>query len=89
MHKKVDDLAINLTDYTNDTESKNVITWLCPSDTSLAQDNHEAALCLKQAGTGSWFVESDLFQNWTDGPDTLLWITGLRKLVLIWICSSS
>lgn len=48
--------------------------WLSPADPS---SNLEAARAQRHAGTGVWFLESDLFVRWKTGEIRFLWLYGI------------
>ncbi|KAJ5504613.1 NACHT nucleoside triphosphatase [Penicillium fimorum] len=48
--------------------------WLCPPDPS---SNASHARTLRHKGTGSWLLESPVFQAWHSGSRRQLWLHGL------------
>jgi outer membrane protein TolC len=55
---------------------KQVYQWLAAPDPSI---NHAAAARKKQAGSGSWLVDSEILTSWKVDPGSSLWIFGIRK----------
>ena len=52
--------------------------WLVPK----SDDSHEKSLKLWAPGTGKWLIEDADFISWVEGPHSLLWLNGIRKLCL-------
>lgn len=50
--------------------------WLVPK----SDESHEKALKLWAPGTGKWLIEPADFISWVEGPHSLLWLNGIRKL---------
>lgn len=48
--------------------------WLSPPDPSL---NYNAALQKRHAGTGSWLLQSEVFETWNSQSSSLLWLYGI------------
>jgi Cdc6-like AAA superfamily ATPase len=57
-----------------DSQYRKVTKWLSSPDPS---NNLAEALKLHHAGTGSWFLESDRFQEWESGTCQHLWLYGI------------
>jgi hypothetical protein len=62
----------------------NVVEWLTPSKEAVAAQAliHRDARGSQAAGTGTWFLAAQPFQEWLHGLDTLRWVHGsgtLRK----------
>ena len=56
-----------------DAQCRAIIRWLAAPDPSI---NHNAARTQHSATTGSWFIDSDHFQNWWHKPEAFLWVYG-------------
>ncbi|CAG8974499.1 hypothetical protein HYALB_00009034 [Hymenoscyphus albidus] len=54
-----------------------MLDWLCPQDVN-PEENQKSAVCLRQAGTGVWFLDGDDFQEWQLSNNSALWIHGIR-----------
>ena len=53
-----------------------LMRWLVPK----SDESHEKALKLWAPGTGKWLIEHADFMSWVEGPQSLLWLNGIRKL---------
>jgi len=51
-----------------------VHSWLTPPQPST---NHDKALRQRQEGTGVWFLNSEIFQNWKECKLPILWLHGI------------
>ena len=69
---------ITLISYVDEFETK-IRAWLSPPDPST---NHNAASHTRQSGTGEWFVGGGDFQNWTQDPNSFIWIRGIRASIV-------
>jgi ankyrin repeat protein len=59
-----------------------VVEWLSPANVTT---NHKAATNLRHRDTGTWFLESESFQNWLDEDNSFLWLhasPGAGKTIL-------
>lgn len=48
----------------------------------LAPKNDEAHIKIRNTwtpGTGNWLIDHADFLSWMEGPDSLLWLNGIRK----------
>jgi hypothetical protein len=57
-----------------DDNRKEIHRWLSAPDPWL---NYNKALKERQAGTGTWFIESNLYANWKANPNSFLWLHGI------------
>jgi hypothetical protein len=48
-------------------------TWLNAPD---ATNNHYAACAKSHPGSGSWLLQSAIFESWLDSPNSFLWLNG-------------
>lgn len=55
---------------------RDVLEWLAPLNFNQV---HEDRLGRRQEGTGSWFLEDEVFQIWIIGENRQLWCPGERK----------
>lgn len=56
-----------------------LLKWLNPASIDVEQNLREG-LKHHHPGTGQWLLESESFISWLNGPSSLLWIHGIRKL---------
>jgi hypothetical protein len=56
-------------------EKENVVTWLCSLEFNKKQNE---VLTRRQQGTGEWFFENTIFQQWLAGRERKLWCHGIR-----------
>ncbi|KAG8624661.1 hypothetical protein KVT40_007728 [Elsinoe batatas] len=54
-------------------ESKSILDWLCPSDTSGIHNN---ALESHHAGTGEWIFNHESYISWITTQGSFLWLSG-------------
>ncbi|KAF8509947.1 hypothetical protein JB92DRAFT_466863 [Gautieria morchelliformis] len=54
-----------------------IYKWLAAPD---HRSKHRNACNLRQAMTGSWFIEGKHFQEWREVPHSFLWLHGIRML---------
>ena len=81
-HKQVAELVLKFTltvveaecDFLGNQFQMNVRSWLSPPDPSV---NHNIARRDHFGGTTSWFIQSDIYKEWTV-TGSLLWIHGKR-----------
>jgi hypothetical protein len=52
-----------------------VLNWLSNVD---FRSNYLDALRKREAGTGQWLIDQELFKSWRDGPLRALWLNGMR-----------
>ena len=55
-----------------------VLEWLAPIDHN---EPYESALEKLEPGTGAWFLDSAVFQDWLTRPASLLWLHGGSRLL--------
>ncbi|KAJ5365328.1 NACHT nucleoside triphosphatase [Penicillium concentricum] len=58
----------------SDLHTSEIKRWLCPPDPS---SNASHARTLRHEGTGTWLLESPVFQEWHSGSRRQLWLHGL------------
>ncbi|KAN0095697.1 hypothetical protein V8E51_016408 [Hyaloscypha variabilis] len=51
-----------------------VLNWLSNVD---FRSNYLDALRKREAGTGQWLIDQELFRSWRDGPVRALWLNGM------------
>ncbi len=73
----MDTLGVNILNLLKKDAESAVFDWLRKSTTDY-KANHEAARALFQEGTGRWLTEGEIFKNWIDGENPLIWIQGIR-----------
>src|SRR5437762_5691441 len=57
-----------------------ILDWISTSDFS---SRHNAVSSERVENSGTWFLQSDAYQNWLNGtPPNLLCYQGIRKLLL-------
>jgi hypothetical protein len=71
-------LQIEQKTFTEDERRQKIYQWLSPPDPS---SNHNSACKKRQPTTGAWFIESDEFKKWKMGPNSFLWLHGIRKYI--------
>lgn len=57
---------------------REVMQWVSPDDTDPAE-SYESAMSLRKHATGSWFLESESFKAFLEGPSGLFWLYGSRE----------
>ncbi|KAI9164157.1 Vegetative incompatibility protein [Paramyrothecium foliicola] len=57
-------------------EDNTLKSWL-NLDIVSTQANFEEAMRLRQEGTGSWFLEHDVYQKWLSTENSLFWVYGI------------
>jgi hypothetical protein len=60
----------------NEEEKSSIRDWLFPDGINTEAAFH-AALSMKHAGTGMWFLTSKEFEAWTHGSEGCLWLYGI------------
>lgn len=55
-----------------------LLRWLVPK----SDESHAKALKLWAPETGNWLIEHADFISWVEGPQSLLWLNGIRKSYL-------
>ncbi|CAG8958729.1 hypothetical protein HYFRA_00011572 [Hymenoscyphus fraxineus] len=53
-----------------------MLDWLCLPDVDPGKAQ-KSAVCLRQAGTGVWFLDGDSFQEWQLSNNSALWVHGI------------
>ncbi|OTA91064.1 hypothetical protein M434DRAFT_357996 [Hypoxylon sp. CO27-5] len=73
----------SLADLTTEVSLKNmtqrqeqILKWLSPVD---PWESYAPAVNRCHEGTGEWFLESEVFQDWRDRGGSNLWLSGFRK----------
>jgi hypothetical protein len=66
--------------------SLKIRAWLSAPDASL---NHNAISAKSHQNTGQWFVNGDLFRNWLDERNSLLWLNGFSGCGKSVLCSTT
>ena len=59
-----------------DEAGKAITKWLAPIDSF---DNHERVAKAHHPGTGTWFLNSKVFEHWRTSDNSCLWISGFRE----------
>jgi hypothetical protein len=57
-----------------------VLSWLSNTD---FRSNYLDALQLREAGTGQWLIDQELFKSWKYGPVQTLWLHGMRTYLFL------
>ncbi|KAJ9149081.1 Zinc finger, ZZ-type [Pleurostoma richardsiae] len=65
-------------------EQERLLEWLSSSDLSI---KHNAAIKMREPGTGLWFLESEDFCNWVSSPG-FLWLYGIPGCGKTVLCST-
>jgi hypothetical protein len=55
------------------------LDWLSNVD---FRSNYQDALRRREAGTGQWLIDQELFKSWRDGPVQALWLHGMRTYII-------
>ncbi|RDW72765.1 uncharacterized protein DSM5745_07937 [Aspergillus mulundensis] len=79
---KLESRQKRVTDYIDQQKVAQLNQWLSPVN---AAANHNSATKLRQAGTGTWFVDGQPFQDWLSRDNSFLWlhaIPGAGKTIL-------
>ena len=58
-----------------------LIDWLFPTPMDL-EANHRNALSLRAPGTGQWFLNSVVFNDWLEANSSFMWLHGIRECSL-------
>jgi hypothetical protein len=68
---------------------ENVLKWIARSD--LCSSSHKAARKQCQLGTGNWFLQGQIYQNWRKKPGSFLWLHGIPGCgkTILWIVKNS
>jgi len=59
-----------------DAERQAILSWICPSEIDYTDQQYELTR-KRQPGIGQWFLDSQHFQNWLHGSDTILMGIGM------------
>lgn len=70
----VNEFQVTMKEIGSKQQTEIIRRWLAPADSS-TNANH--ARELRHEGTGQWFLESPVFQEWTSGSRRSLWLHGL------------
>jgi hypothetical protein len=70
------ELQIGQRTFLADERRQKIHTWLSAPDPFL---NHNAARKKQQPTTGTWFVNGEHLAEWKVGPNSFLWLHGIRK----------
>ncbi|KAF8515200.1 hypothetical protein JB92DRAFT_2915802 [Gautieria morchelliformis] len=57
-----------------------IYEWLAAPDHA---SKHRNARNMREAMTGSWFIEGEQFQEWRETPHSFLWLHGIRASTII------
>ncbi|KAL1597828.1 hypothetical protein SLS60_008315 [Paraconiothyrium brasiliense] len=89
LNEKVDHLTATADTQMDAAEAEKIISWVCPLPSDGAYASLDNALSRRLPGTGTWFIESDIFREWVSSatPSTI-WITGLPGSGKTILCSS-
>lgn len=69
-------------------ELREIIKWMKISNAAQSQESYEEKLTAP--GTGEWFLHGNMFDDWKQLPNSLLWLKGAGKLTLIFtLCHDS
>lgn len=84
-------LSQSLVSVTSEAEAEKAVSWLCPESDANLYARLESLLEERQPGTGSRLFSSNPFKHWLEQSTgkQILWLTGLRGLLSIFLCSSS
>lgn len=70
-------------------EDERIISWICPLLSDGAFASLDNALNRRLPGTGTWFLESDMYKQWiSSNSPSGIWITGLPGSGKTILCSS-
>ena len=78
IHSRTISIEATLDEQTVQQTNAQLIEWL-GLDEIRVQDNFDAALELRQPGTGSWFLEDVNFKEWQEKDGSFLWLHGIRE----------
>jgi hypothetical protein len=70
----VDEARRDVKDLTQEQRRAELYRWLSPPDPST---NYNKALQRRQKGTGSWFLQSDVFAAYKSQRNSFLWLNGI------------
>jgi len=60
-----------------DKDHEEALLWLLPADRRKAISRfHTSQYRDKELGTGSWFLDSTIFEQWQGDPNSCLWLHG-------------
>ncbi|THW96521.1 hypothetical protein D6D15_00923 [Aureobasidium pullulans] len=59
-----------------DAERQAILNWICPSEIDYTDQQYDLTR-KRQPGIGQWFLDSQDFQNWLHGSDTILMGIGM------------
>ncbi len=57
-----------------------VLEWISNVD---FRSNYQDTLRMREASTGQWLIDQELFKSWRDGPLQTLWLHGMRTYFII------
>ncbi len=87
VHSKINGIGEGLAKLDLGEKHHKIRLWLSGSDPS---SNYNKALAKRQAGTGSWLIESDVFRDWEQGPNpgSIVWLYGIPGCGKTILCST-
>jgi hypothetical protein len=72
--------SINLRFDFLDDRTEELARWISPLNFN---EQHDAAFAKHSKGTGTWFLESSEFKDWTDDQHKVLWCPGKRTFLAL------
>ena len=85
--KKTDEIGEGVARLELSDKQHKIRLWLSGVDPSL---NYNRALRKRHEGTGSWFINGDVFLDWKEdlGPDSIIWLYGIPGCGKSILCST-
>jgi hypothetical protein len=68
------------TGFVDDMMAEKLNTWLAPVN---VDSNHKAATKARHADSGTWFLQSQTFQQWSKEDNSFMWLNAIRMYLVL------
>ena len=72
--------SIAWTGFVDDMTAEKLNTWLAPVN---IDSNHKAATKARHAASGTWFLQSQAFQQWLEEDNSFMWLNAIRMHLIL------
>ena len=73
-------IILDQEDHIRDQHYRELLAWLSPLNFLTTQND---TFSRRQVDTGQWILEEDVFKEWLDGTNRILWCPGIRTFYIL------